>query len=249
MNDDMKPSDKIIDRIQKLLALGSNNPNANEAEVAMKRAHALLAKYNLSLADMTEKERTASDPYEHGTMLRKERFRSYMRIIAHAIAKLYFCSLFYTRFTNYDTYTFVGRKSNIAIAQMVADSVIAQMVALAKAGSGGNAGWQTNFMDAASRRIAMRCAQLIKEAEEGKTQDEGGRNLPALRNTYLAEQQGADDYIANEMKTKLREKKSLAKGGRGGYEGSAAGDRAGSEVSLRPGVSDKRKRDAIGGAS
>lgn len=226
-------SDKVIDRIRKLLALGTNNSNEHEAKIAMERAHRLLAEYNLSLADMTESEKASADPYMKDEQIFKERFRPYGRAIAHGIAKLYFCKMFYQRSERFDRYTFVGRATNVAIAKQVSEAVCATICAEAKAASK-HAGFQTNFMSAASSRIHARCMALIKEAEEGKTKEEdnSNKNLPALRNTYLAEIKGAEDFMASEGIT-LVKPKAVATGGRGGYDGFVAGAAAGNRVSLR----------------
>ena len=45
-------SKNIIEKIQKLLALGGNNPNENEATTATQMAMDLLAKYNLSMSEV-----------------------------------------------------------------------------------------------------------------------------------------------------------------------------------------------------
>jgi len=45
-------SKNIIEKIQKLLALGGNNPNENEATNATRMAMDLLAKYNLSMSEI-----------------------------------------------------------------------------------------------------------------------------------------------------------------------------------------------------
>lgn len=41
--------DKITDKIQKLLALAGNNPNENEAKLALLKAQKLIAKYNIDM--------------------------------------------------------------------------------------------------------------------------------------------------------------------------------------------------------
>ena len=49
-------SNKIMKRIEKLLAMSRNNTNENEAAIATKRLHALLAEYNLSEAAIEDRE-------------------------------------------------------------------------------------------------------------------------------------------------------------------------------------------------
>ncbi len=229
-------NDKVIDRIKKLLALAGNNPNENEAEVAMKRAHRLLAEHNLDLADMTASESAGQEPYTKEHQDFKWRFRPYGRTIAAAIAELYFCKMFYSRQEKLDHYTFVGRETNVAVAKMISESVCATLVAQARVGAMGDAGFETNFMAGAASRVARRCKAMIAEASEGATKTEEGRNLPALCNTYLAELAGADKFIVEGMGIKLKEAACRAQGGRTGFSGRSAGDAAGASVSLRPGI-------------
>ena len=75
-------NDKILDRIKKLFALGSNNPNEHEAESAMKMARKLLDKHNLSIFDPNEKE-------EVGIKIEDNLNMPWTRMVYGAIARLY----------------------------------------------------------------------------------------------------------------------------------------------------------------
>jgi hypothetical protein len=241
--------DKIIDRIKKLMALGENNPNEHEAKIAMERAHRLLAKYNLSLADLPQDKLDRDDPY----VRMDERYGAMKgpvagRVIAAAIAKLYFCKMFYVHLGNKgDLYSFVGRTTNVEIAKTVSRYVISALHGEAMANRH-VPGYATNFMIAASRRVHARCEELIKQAEEGNLKDEGTTtNLPALRATYLAELQRTDDFMKQALKIKLREKGGAGWRGGNGLSGFAEGRAAGDRVSLRPGVTGGGSgRSAIG---
>ena len=48
--------DKILDRVQKLLALANNNPSAEEAATAAAHAASLMAKYSLDTADLQARD-------------------------------------------------------------------------------------------------------------------------------------------------------------------------------------------------
>lgn len=230
--------DKIIDRIRKLLALGSNNPNEHEAKIAMERAHRLLAAYNLSLSDITAQEARDADPYSRGDYHWKHDVPA-TRKIASAIAKLYFCKMFYSRGYGGAQYSFVGRTTNVEIAKMVSQHVIGVINKLALAGANlphnRGTGYCTNFRNAAAHRIYERCEELIRQSSEGQLKTEGGTNLPALRNTYLAEQQGALDYLQKQG-VKVISVRSGARGSDRGRNGFDEGRQAGDRVSLRPGV-------------
>ena len=49
----MLDTEKMVDRVKKLLALAGNNPSEEEAKLALMRANALIAKYNLDLSEET----------------------------------------------------------------------------------------------------------------------------------------------------------------------------------------------------
>lgn len=44
---------KIVDKIEKLLALANNNPNENEAQLALLKAQKLMAEYNIELSSLS----------------------------------------------------------------------------------------------------------------------------------------------------------------------------------------------------
>jgi hypothetical protein len=239
--------DKVLDRIKKLLALAEANPNEHEASIAMERAQRLLAKYNLSIADLPKDQLDKSDPYvrmdeRYGAMKGPVAGRS----IAAAIAKLYFCKMFYVNIPNRgDIISFVGRTTNAEVAKMVSRTVIESLKLEARKGKH-LPGFETNFMIAAANRICRRVHDLIEEAKAGqlKETDNVGevKNLPALLETYKAEEERTEAFLKQEV-GKLRETRRGSRGGAGDY-GFAEGREAGNRVSLRPEVGGK-KRDAI----
>lgn len=62
--------EKILDRVKKILALAGNNPSEEEAKAAALKAQELLAKYNLSMADIGDenapKEKLMFKHYQTG---------------------------------------------------------------------------------------------------------------------------------------------------------------------------------------
>jgi len=54
-------SDSIIRKVQSLLALAGNNANEQEAALAMEKAQELLAKYNLDMAEIGQRESKPAD--------------------------------------------------------------------------------------------------------------------------------------------------------------------------------------------
>lgn len=233
MSEDM---DKLFDRIRKLLALGKNNSNENEANIAIQRAHKLLAKYNLSLSDIPENERDAQDPY-----VTEEKYQpnfqgsAAIRVVYSSIGKLYFCKVWRTNDPKKgDTFHFAGRRSNATIAKEIAESVVAWLRKECTRQDVGLPGFKTSFINAASTRVGQRCADLLKQAQEGELQDEEGNNFPALRSTYLAETDAVDAYLES-LNVKLRKGTFSPRGGigDGAAHGAVAGRQAGNRVPLR----------------
>jgi hypothetical protein len=115
--------EKVLDRVKKMLALG-NNEGATEAEreTALRMAYNLLAKHNLSLADMPAEESIEAREKQEVILSADKWARS----LAHAVAKLFFCKYFYgrTNTSGKDIHYFVGRQSNAMTARYMAEYLI-----------------------------------------------------------------------------------------------------------------------------
>lgn len=53
----MTDTNKLIDKVQKLLALAGNNPSEEEAKAAAMKAQEMIAKYNLDLSSLSAEEK------------------------------------------------------------------------------------------------------------------------------------------------------------------------------------------------
>lgn len=191
MNEEIK---KILERVKKLIALASNNDNAHEAESALTMAHKLIAKYNLdaSLLKGDEQEAHAKNTQ------RMKSSGPWARTICQGLAKLYFCKYYYISYgKRIDDHVFVGKTSNVEMAQMIADYVIgvihngsitAQRI--------GGIPARNSFRNAAGNRIYSRCVALVREAEAGQAVDAEGKNLPVLASLYKQAQQENDEWLA-----------------------------------------------------
>jgi hypothetical protein len=117
---------KVIERVQKLLALAGNNTNENEALAAIEKAHAILAEHNL---DLNEIEAHEARPH---TLEEEQRVRddtdttlseNYYGWIWNAVAKAHYCSAFVLRPSNRARQTYhilVGRQINVLVAKQLA---------------------------------------------------------------------------------------------------------------------------------
>lgn len=105
-------TEKIMERIRKLLAL-SSSPNEKEAASALEKAHVLLREYNLELADVkepTEESSVESTVYEekHDT-----RWKGYL---LHQICRSTYCAMVLMSMGRGVRYEIYGRPANVATA-------------------------------------------------------------------------------------------------------------------------------------
>lgn len=80
----MQTNSSIIEKIQKLLALGES-PNQHEAEMALKKAMELMNLHNIQQADLNIEEEISVEVY-----LEQGRIPSWLKLLAASVAK--FCS-------------------------------------------------------------------------------------------------------------------------------------------------------------
>jgi hypothetical protein len=235
-------TDKIIDKVQKLLNLAGNNPNEAEAAAAVKKAHDLLAAHNLDMAHVKEFE--AKGLKEPEDMLRtkldietKIKVRAYSWLW-NSVAKAHFCKLYQrTNHRGQRIYTFVGRKINTIVAAQMAQYLSttvwrlmreeAKKVDAVRPGAGFkatgalNSNFVTNFIEGAVMR-------LCKRLEEMETTG-GNKNALVLYNADEAKLNEA--YIREELGINLKHAKSSA---RANHNSDAynRGDAAGSGISF-----------------
>ena len=119
----MSQENKILARVKKMLALG-NDAGATEAErdTAMKMAYNLLAKYNLSIADLPADQNDEARELLSVVISADKWARS----LAHAVAKLFFCKYWFSRTgtAGKDSHQFVGRQSNTLTAMHMTEYLI-----------------------------------------------------------------------------------------------------------------------------
>ncbi len=108
-------SKNIIEKIQKLLTLGGNNPNENEATNATRMAMDLLAKYNLSMSEIqnTDTEIVSHEEYKPGG----KSFPTWKTVLLNAICKAHFCQIILRPGTG--KYIIVGKETNRETSKMM----------------------------------------------------------------------------------------------------------------------------------
>ena len=113
--------EKIKDRIKKLDAMASNNPNLNETEVAIKKLEALLREHELSMSDLQFEESRYDDNMTHETFVtgdrKKQRSNIFETFLAREVSNYY--NLYITRAINANSITFYGRGQDIELAKNI----------------------------------------------------------------------------------------------------------------------------------
>lgn len=118
-------TDKIIDRVKKMMAL-ANDAGATEGERdnALRMSYNLLAKYNLSMSQVD----AHSGIKEEGRESQKAKFVVYpwARQIAGLVGSLFFCNYYFMRHGTgkQADHVFIGKESNVATAQYMAEFVV-----------------------------------------------------------------------------------------------------------------------------
>lgn len=238
----LEDKDKIITRIKKLLAL-SQSPNEHEAISAAEKAQAILATYNLSMADVTLEE---ADEFVIDNEIATES-APWKRQVAVMTAKMYFCTYFYTQKNEYkntrkirrDMHSFVGAKHNIVIAKMMFMYLVTTIERLAlegkrKSAAEGRDTWgntyRRSFSWACACRVGRRIQDRIDAAKRGgEIKAESGNTLPALASLYDQTDKLLKEHLAKKVG---RMRQSKRRGSIHDLQGAADGYEAGNKIGL-----------------
>jgi len=223
--------EQIVARVQKLLALATS-PNEHEAASAAAKAHALLAEHNLSLSEVASSNSDTDTPVGtvesttvHGT--------PYERRMWSQVAKLNFCSYFYTRtYKGKILHNVVGNQANSLVACAMATYLMDTVLRLSKearAERDESMRWRDAFRKGCADTITHRIMERIKELRSGEDATKSisnPGNLPAL---YDDQNKAVQAYLA-----KNHPNLTTAKSREGRADASAyrSGSQAGSTVSL-----------------
>ena len=119
---------ETIDKIKKLMALANNNPNAEEADSAMKFAARLMMQHNIKESDIKHVEQKAGKGARHDED--PDKWRTY---VANGIARLYNCRAVWYVGDRTNSLVFIGRPVNTEACDVTYPWVINQIEALYKA--------------------------------------------------------------------------------------------------------------------
>ena len=226
----------IMAKIQKSLALAQSSDFENESASAMRMAHKLLAKHNLTMADVTEEcardDALVEDKVVNGWT------QSWVRVVYQSIARLYFCEYIYMHVRPRIMHIIVGRPHNIAVVHSMTSYVVKTISRLGRAGAKENPdvrSYENSFNHGAAMKIRQRASTMIWEATRANAESQSrGDNAMVLADFYKSEADAIKKFIKDSM-SGVRETKSRAT--RGSASAYADGDKAGSNISLNPQVS------------
>jgi hypothetical protein len=235
--------EKIMDKIRKVLAL-TNSPNEHEAALAAQMAQELLARYNIDISQVREKDENGKkSKIAHDTNY-KSSSKPQWRALRDICAQMYFCKYYYIKtFGNQEYSCYIGEPHNIEVAKLMSEYLIEAVKRLAKEGRKNypmkeRANYWHSFTTAASHRLYWRIKARIDETRKKATVASDGRNLPALNDLYESARQRHEEFMA-QIGIRLKTTRGQTGGSHTGglIEGRAAGDRISIDPQIRGGGS------------
>lgn len=231
-------TDRTTDKIRKLLAMGNDERgNENERENALRQAHALLVKHNLTVADV------GSSTTEEQREERKTKLSVYpwARGMSHSVAQLFFCTYYFQRGAGkLATHAFIGKQSNAVTAQEIAEYVVGSVFKELRKRFGSETSPEArSFAVGVETSIRQRCAKLRADAEQADREAAApkpgavaeastGRAL-VLATVYESERRANEAWLAEHV-GKLKFQADRTKGVQGSAY--AAGKAHGATISL-----------------
>ena len=209
--------EKIIDKVKKLIALGTNQGATDgERDNAIRMAHGLLAKHNLSMVNLEESvEERVKLPLDYYNA-------KWCGAIVMSISKLFFCSVYSapgesvgSNAKKRTVYYFVGKESNAITASMMAHYVMKSIFSEQNKLKLGN-----SFSNGAANKIYQRVeAMMTAESLETST----GTGL-AVVSIYKSEQQANKEFLeSNGTKLVKAKTNSVKQNGKEWFQGSEFG--------------------------
>ena len=188
----------------------------------MTKAHALIAKYNLSLTEIQATD-TESPPDVMGHRTTSSKIgATWIRQVWLSTAKLYFCDYMYSRGNHKTNHWLIGAEHNTIVAQDMAEYLTTTVVRLAKAVPQAQT---SSFKQGCAHRLAHNMRELRKKDTTPATTSNS--NLPTV---YAHHDRMIQEYMSQTFgPTRTSKSKSIKISNSQGY---AAGREAADTVSL-----------------
>ena len=181
-------SDKILDKVKKLMSLAQGQGNTNECANAFAKAQELLMRHKLTMADLDGFDEESSEPIEESDMeIYGKRIIAWKRYLADQVAKLNSCRTFTRSGRGNAKHLIVGRASDVEMVNYLVSSVIHQIDFLCKKamrnGEGSGKTFSNQFKFGAVETVIGR----LKEVSAKVRQEYQGTSALVLVNTRSAE--------------------------------------------------------------
>lgn len=232
----MSNTDKIIDRVKKMMALANCTGAAEgERDNALRMAYNLLAKHNLTMTQVEARDSTPQEQRES----QKATFVVYpwARQIASLVGDLFFCNYYFMR--NHTgkqaEHVFIGKASNVATAQYMSEFVV-KSVCREAARLYGSA--ITPEARCFAIGVVRKLQERIREIKDSLNSESVPGTALALVNIDKAERAANSLWLANQG-VKLKTSTSRTKGVTDS-DAFRAGKDFGARVSLSPQVGASR---------
>lgn len=203
----------VLERVRKLMALASNNPNEAEATSAAQMAQKLLEAYNL---DMAMAERTTGASKRSDSKLKGGLYK-WQRSLWEEVAKLNFCMYWSEKgLVKGSTYQhrILGRHANVVSTKLMAEYLQETVEKLAREWAGDPRNWFTkaavSYRDGMTYRVVeklvKRREEILAEERRKKREEDAKRSHPGhtsstalvLLDVIQSEEDANMDYLYGE---------------------------------------------------
>lgn len=188
--DAQKVSKRIIDKIQKCVALGQS-PNENEAHLAMEQAHRLLVKYNLTMDDIIDTSKSI------GSIIIDQGKRQvvWKQNLFSGLSYNNYCQPLITRIGSGYTYSVIGKEYNAIIVSMMYEYII-QAITKLSTKYDGNRKQKNSYRMGLSVGVVSRIEQLRQQEQEQGLDVEGEFTTAlVVRNLYDKEHAEITEWL------------------------------------------------------
>lgn len=263
MNAEME---KVLNRVKKMLNLANNSAaTEGERDNALRMAHAALAKYNLSMADVEAAGNTLDNDPRVKEEFDHDANTDWTRRAAGGVGKLFFCFYYRQKYAGGTAkHVFVGKSLNVLTATYMTEYVINSIKREAEKAvklhygeaklnnildkfgfnddnsstipEASKGAWQLAFCIAAADKVAERCKQLADSAAQQRAEGSTGTSL-VLASLYKNERQ-ANALFLSDLGVKL--KSVNFQQGRNVTSARAAGSEFGSRLNLSQQIGNSR---------
>lgn len=168
---------KIIEKVKKLLALGTSSSEA-EASSAIEKAHALLAEHNLSLSDVKETGDILEETLEEG-----KRIPSWKKMLITSVARANYCDALQRTtmvwsgksYSSLKKVALIGKAHNLVVAKAMVEYLFDAIERLSKNNSPSRQGKGKNpYIESYKLGATSNICKRLHEIAEAEQKPESG---------------------------------------------------------------------------